>query len=50
MSEPALLAAWRKRVTVSQPAKALPTIAIALASLVWIGGCFGAALRGTPWN
>ncbi len=50
LSEHDLLAEWRKRVTVSQPAKALPTFAIAVASLVWIGGCFGAALRGTPWN
>ena len=50
LSEHELFAAWRKRVTVSQPAKALPTFAIAVAALAWIGGCFGAALRGTPWN
>jgi hypothetical protein len=50
LSEHDLLAEWRKRVTVSTPTKALPTFAIAVASLIWIGGCFGAALRGTPWN
>jgi hypothetical protein len=50
MPEHELLVAWRERVTLSRPARALPTLGITLVSIAWIAGCFGAALRGTPWS
>jgi hypothetical protein len=50
MPEHELLAAWRDRITQMRPTRALPTLGITLVALVWIGGCFGLALRGTPWN
>jgi hypothetical protein len=50
MPEHDLLVAWRKRVTMLRPTRALPTAGITLVALVWIGCCFGLALRGTPWN
>jgi hypothetical protein len=50
MPEHELLVAWRTRVTALRPARALPTAGIVLVSLLWIGCCFGAALKGTPWS
>ncbi len=50
MPEHELLVAWRNRVTMSRPARALPTLSIALVSVAWIAGWFAVALRGTPWS
>jgi hypothetical protein len=50
MPEHELLVAWRKRVTLLHPTRALPTAGITIVALVWIGCCFGLALKGTPWN
>ena len=50
MPEHDLLVAWRARVTLLRPTRALPTAGITLVALAWIGCCFGLALRGTPWN
>ena len=45
-----LLDAWRARLTISRPQKAMPTPAILAVALAWIAGAFALSLRNTPWN